>query len=449
MMLFDLKMRKHHTILPVLLLLVFLFQQCKKEEVYPPLVLTAEISHVSNHGLSDGAINITVDGGKSPYRFRWSNDAETEDLHDLSAGQYSVTVTDEQENVASDTFLVSQPPADNLIVSLTGTPVSVSGGSDGSACAEVSGGVSPYQYEWSEGSTTECITGLSTGMYYITVTDSEQVQAFDSIEIIEPGPSVLIIVATVTHPSVTGSSDGSIEVEVSGGYPPYSYAWSNGSDQSNQENLPAGEYELTVTDAILQTKVENIILSDSIFDADGNSYASIMIGDQIWMQSNLRVTSTPDGTPITSFAYNEDQLYLKTYGRLYSWTIAMNKTNEESAQGICPSGWHVPSDAEYKDLEIYLGMTPLEADMENTWRGAGVGTSLLIGGSSGYDAPMAGRCVPPTNFSLQDYFEYVWTSTEDGDYAWRRCLRSDSDLVGRWNTFPKTYAFSVRCLKDD
>ncbi|MCB0800100.1 MAG: hypothetical protein KDB91_06330, partial [Bacteroidales bacterium] len=86
--------------------------------------------------------------------------------------------------------------------------------------------------------------------------------------------------------------------------------------------------------------------------------------------------------------------------------------------------------------------------MTNVWRGQGVGTSLGKGGSSGYEALYAGRRSSSGGYSLLNQYEYVWTSTEYGSNAWRRCLDVNQTTVGRWNTFPKSYGFSIRCIKD-
>jgi len=93
-------------------------------------------------------------------------------------------------------------------------------------------------------------------------------------------------------------------------------------------------------------------------------------------------------------------------------------------------------------------MTRQEADMSNTWRGQGVGTKLRKGGESGYEAVYAGRRTDYGTYSLLNQYEYIWTSTGSGQNAWRRCLDIGVSTVGRWNTFPKTYAFSIRCIKD-
>ncbi len=154
----------------------------------------------------------------------------------------------------------------------------------------------------------------------------------------------------------------------------------------------------------------------------------------------------PDGRQITSYVYGNNEENAKIYGRLYTWDVAMNGSTKEMAQGICPAGWHIPSDGEWKTLEIFLGMTQQEADIANDWRGYGVGTKLKNGGASGYDALYSGRY--SGSYALLNQFEYIWTSTEVGDYAWRRCLDENNPKVGRYDSFPKTWGFSIRCLKD-
>jgi uncharacterized protein (TIGR02145 family) len=206
---------------------------------------------------------------------------------------------------------------------------------------------------------------------------------------------------------------------------------------------------VTVTDQQQQTSQKTIILTDVLTDIDENIYTIVKIGEQTWMKENLKVTHNPSGIAIVSYAYDNDVNNVDTYGRLYTWDVAMDSMAEEESQGVCPSGWHIPSDDEFKTLEIYLGMTPADADLVNTWRGSGIGTSLKAGGNSGYDALLCGRMASNGFFSLLDQYEYVWTSTEYGSNAWRRCLDISSTMVGRWNTFPKSYAFSVRCIKNE
>jgi len=423
--------------------------QKEEEEIIPdPILLNAVIKNVSVNGGGDGSIDLTVSGGTPPYAFHWSNDQTSEDIDSLSAGTYIVMVYDNNLKTQSDTFIITQPASDTLLLTLSGHDVSVYGGNDGAAYADVSGGVIPYRYKWSNGSTDKDILGLTAGLYSLTVKDAEGTTVTDSILISQLELDAIIINYEVTQPSFTGASDGSINVTATGGSPPYSFLWSTGHVSEDLYNLAADTYTLTVKDQTARTVEISVVLSDLLMDIDGTAYTIVKIGEQRWMGENLKVTRTPDSIPVVSYAYNDDTSYVKTYGRLYTWYVAMNNATLENSQGICPCGWHVPSDEEFKILEMFLGMTRAEADMENTWRGDSVGTRLIIGGSSGYDAKLCGRRSSGSAYSLLGVFEYMWTSTEYGDCAWRRCLDINSDLCGRWNTFPKSYGFSVRCIKN-
>lgn len=261
----------------------------------------------------------------------------------------------------------------------------------------------------------------------------------------DPGEPIEITFE-VTDPSETGASDGSIITELTGGVAPFSFLWSNGDESQNVEELPAGMYTLTVTDSRDKVAVDSVELIDVLIDVDGNTYSFKKIGEQVWMRQNLRVTHAPDSTDIVSYVYNNDTTYAEVYGRLYTWNVAMNGSVEEGAQGICPCGWHIPSDEEFKILEMYLGMSRELADMKN-WRGSPVGTRLKVGGDSGYDAKISGRFVYGS-YGYMHSSEYVWTSSEYNNDAWRRCLSSGDSRVGRYATFGKGAGFSVRCVKD-
>ena len=269
-------------------------------------------------------------------------------------------------------------------------------------------------------------------------------------------PDDLSLVLTVTDVTVFNGHDGSVRLDVTGGIQPYIYLWSSGETTKDIEGVAAGIYSVTVTDtrdssATATDTIKQPIPENILFDIEGNIYTTIKIGEQIWMQQNLRVSVDPDSTPITSYIYAGIEELAETYGRLYTWDAAMNGSTAEKAQGICPDGWHIPSDEEWKILEMYLGMTRAEADLSNLWRGEGVGAKLRPGGGSGYDVLYSGRRSSSGGYSLLRWYEYMWTSTESGSYAWRRCLDSIPSVttIGRFNTFPKSYGFSVRCIKDN
>ncbi len=330
------------------------------------------------------------------------------------------------------------------------THVSEFGNSDGSILLSVTGGRAPYTYIWSTGDTSKNLTEIPAGLYSIKISDKQLKTATDTFEVLQPQPVGMVVVFSATHPTETGNEDGTIETCIEGGYPPFSYEWSTGDITKNIEGLSAGMYYLKIIDNGGQELTDSIELIDKVTDYDGNTYSIKKIGNQTWMKENLRVTHAPDGSAIISYLYENNSKYEISNGRLYTWDVSMNGSKEERAQGICPCGWHVPSDEEFKILEIYLGMTRSQADLTNTWRGAPVGTMMKAGGSSGYEAKLAGRRSSGGVYSLMGSMEYMWTSSEyDGSFAWRRCLDNHSSQVGRWNTFPKSYAFSVRCIKDN
>ncbi|MEZ4893191.1 MAG: SprB repeat-containing protein [Saprospiraceae bacterium] len=208
-------------------------------------------TEVSCFGGSNGSIDLTVSGGTSPYTYSWSNSATTQDINNLSAGTYTVTVTDANNCTATKSATINQPNS-ALSLSRTSTNVSCNGGSDGSINLTVTGGTNPYTYAWSNGATTEDISGLSAGTYTVTVTDANGCTKTTSKSISQP--SALSLSKTVVDVACYGESTGSINLSVSGGTSPYTYIWSNGATTQDINNLAAGTYTVTVTDANSCTK---------------------------------------------------------------------------------------------------------------------------------------------------------------------------------------------------
>jgi len=117
----------------------------------------------------------------------------------------------------------------------------------------------------------------------------------------------------------------------------------------------------------------------------------------------------------------------------------------ENAQGICPTGSHIPSDNDWKILERRLGMTQAQADIANAWRGTTQGTQLKSGGSSGLNMPLAGYRLTDGSFVSLLSYAYLWSSSESSASAWLRDLYSGTATVLR-DAYDKGYGFSVRCL---
>lgn len=203
-----------------------------------------------------------------------------------------------------------------------------------------------------------------------------------------------------------------------------------------------------------------------VADTEGNLYKTVKIGTRIWMAENLKVTRLNDNVPIPELTdntqwigtslpaycwYSNDIAYKPTYGALYNW-YAVNSGK------LCPSGWHVPTDDEFKILEQSLGMA---ADQLNLWgtRGTDQGTQLKNstgwdeGGngtnSSGFSALPGGYRFGATgDFYLLTTITYWWTATEhDADRGWYRRLDSSSTAVYRASTSKKGGKY-IRCVKN-
>ena len=202
---------------------------------------------------------------------------------------------------------------------------------------------------------------------------------------------------------------------------------------------------------------------DVLVDArDGQEYPTVLIGDQCWMARNLNIGEMVPGTQnqgdaglIEKYCYGNDPENCETYGGLYQWNQVMDYSTEEGTQGICPPGWHVPSDDEYKTLELALGMSEAHVNLTG-FRGAGVGTAMMADGDSGFEALFGGARNSSGGWQFIEgsptyEFGYFYTSTEavNTNNAFRRCLRSDSSGVGRYNSWNKRFGLSLRCVMDD
>jgi len=205
---------------------------------------TAMQTDVKCNGGADGLIDLTVAGGTPPYQFDWSNAGTTEDISSLSAGIYDVTITDSKGCTTTASNIINQPNA--LAASASQLNVSCNGGSDGNIHLDVSGGITPYDYDWSNGATTDELNGLTAGAYNVSITDFNGCSVAASANITEP--DLLISSFSQTDVSCFAGNNGSITSVVSGGASPYDFIWSNGESSENLTELFAGNFSVTITD---------------------------------------------------------------------------------------------------------------------------------------------------------------------------------------------------------
>jgi len=253
-------------------------------------------------------------------------------------------------------------------------------------------------------------------------------------------------------------------------------AYQTSSDGSYEFSVPSDletetNYTIVIT-SILNSNVNAVSDEFSIIglltDFDSNKYKTVLIGNQIWMAENLKATHYSDGTAITSYAYDNNASNVDIYGRLYTWASAMNNsassaTNPSGVKGACPDGWHIPSDDEWKELEVSIGMS-LSVVHNTGYRGTNEGSKLagnstlwnngLLESNSAFDL-LDFKALPGGYRHYSDFGSYLlkeyaffWSSTEEnGTEGYIRRLYYNNSGIYR-SGYIKGNSFSVRCVKD-
>lgn len=234
--------------------------------------------------------------------------------------------------------------------------------------------------------------------------------------------------------------------------------------QENQSNTPTTEKIETSTPTSKPTSTstptntplpvfesitsQNPDGTGSVTDIDGNQYQIVKIGNQWWMAESLRVSRNPNGDLVEGYCFLDRENMCETYGRLYNWYAAMDGSNEEKTQGICPDGWHVPSDGDWMELFDLFGGIDI------------AGGALKEEGTAHWNAPNLGATNSSgfTGLPAGSYFNgifeglgvgvHFWSSTEhDGGDASLPTLHKDETSVTLLVESKNSY-ISVRCLKN-
>jgi hypothetical protein len=218
----------------------------------PALTVTPTIQQVSCRGGNNGIIDLTVTGGTPGFRYQWSNTQTTQDIFGLSATQYCVTITDANNCVFNRCYDITQPALD-LTASISDIDSTrCNGTSDGSITVLPNGGVSPYTFRWSTGPTTQTLAPVRADRYCVTVTDANNCTATICGDVPEPGILAINLV-NFRNVSCFGLNDGIINIDVTGGNPPYNYDWTDllpVSDAEDRQQLFPGPYCVNVRDSL-------------------------------------------------------------------------------------------------------------------------------------------------------------------------------------------------------
>ncbi len=209
------------------------------------LNIASPIVSPSCGGASNGGVDITINGTGTPYQFNWSNAVTTEDLLNVAAGNYTVTVSNTDGCSVTNSYTVAQAASSmNLLASVN--DVSCNGGNNGSIQLNVNGGNSPYTFVWNTGSSNQNLLNLNAGTYDVIVTDASGCMKSQSFVVAENNG--IQLTASKVDVTCYGGNDGSISLNVSGGNSVYSFVWNDGNNNQNRTSLSAGNYSVTVTD---------------------------------------------------------------------------------------------------------------------------------------------------------------------------------------------------------
>jgi gliding motility-associated-like protein len=305
-----------------------------------PAQLTASISNlgdVSCFAGTNGSATVAAAGGTQPYQFAWSmTGATTATASGFNAGNHSVTVTDANACAASATFAIAEPAA--IVTTIAIVNATCNGAANGSVDLTVTGGTAPYDYQWTGGYTTQDLTAVLAGSYEVTVTDNKICSVDDAATVGEP--TAITLLFTHNDPGCTGDANGDVSVTANGGTPGYTYDWAytpSGNDNSQLTSLPAGVYDITVTDAA------NCAVQGSDTLTDPESLNALLTG-----KDEISCANAADGA-ITIVATGG------TEPKQYNWS---NGATTETISNVAPGVYNITvTDANGCDTTLSVTFT--------------------------------------------------------------------------------------------
>ena len=242
-------------------------------------------------GLNNGKIKANVTGGKAPYIYTWSNNVTNIDsIPNLAAGNYNLTVNDANNCIITQSIIV---PASNGVNNIVNKSNTTCGLNNGSINVAATNGLSPFNFLWSNGSTSSSLTNLTSGSYFLTITDANNCIKKDTVFI--DSSSNLSFTKNVIQ-TTCNNSNGSISYNIIKGVNPISFSWSNGTTLSSNTNLASGQYLVTITDNALCSKIDTTI----ILPSTSPSAQRIFINPKCGLSNgSIKLTNITGSNPLT------------------------------------------------------------------------------------------------------------------------------------------------------
>jgi hypothetical protein len=228
----------------------------------------SDVSFVSNltnvdcNGNTNGGIDMSVFGGTMPYSYAWTGGATTQDLTNVGASTYGLTVTDANSCTYTTSETITEPTA--IVFALDSSMnIDCFGESTGAIYTTGNGGTMPYMYTWSNGGSMGDVMNLMAGTYAVTLTDANGCTETTS-ETLTENPALTASIVGMDEGCI-GSMDGSATVTIGGGVMPYAYSWNNAVTDSSNTNIGPGMYMVTATDA-MGCMIEDMVTIDYQFE---------------------------------------------------------------------------------------------------------------------------------------------------------------------------------------